>query len=92
MWDAVLDDYELSPDEVEVLRLACEALDAADRARLELVDGLVVQGRYGPRAHPAVAISRDQAALAARLLKQLGLNDIPTPANRRHRAPDRKAR
>lgn len=81
------------PGDLEVLRLACESLDVCERAPKDLEHGLTIDGRYGPRAHPSLAIARDQYGLAARLLRQLDLDaPEPTPPNRRHRAPDRKAR
>lgn len=92
LWVQITSDWELGPDELEILRLACESLDVCERARKDLAKGLTIEGRYGPRAHPSLAIARDQYGLAARLLRQLGLEaPEPTPANRRHRAPDRKA-
>jgi hypothetical protein len=87
-------EYELGAGEVEVLRLAAESLDRADEARRALdKDGLFVAMKGGGlRSHPAVAVERDSRLAAARLLRQLGLDDdAATPANRRHRSPDRKA-
>ncbi len=92
LWAQIVSEWELDPAELEVLRLALEALDLADRARLDLKAGLTIEGRYGPRVNPAMAINRDASGLAARLLKQLGLEEMGvTPTNRRHRAPDRRA-
>ncbi len=49
-------------------------LDEPAQAREQLrKDGLMLEGRFGPRAHPAQAIENSAALRAARLLRQVGL-------------------
>lgn len=75
LWKQITGDFTLETSEAELLRLALEALDRGEQARLVLADeGIVSTGRYGQRlAHPAVAIERDSRLAAARLFKQLAL-------------------
>jgi hypothetical protein len=77
LWQQTIQSYALEPTELALLRLALEALDRAEQARLILADeGIVSTGRYGQKlAHPAVSIERDSRLAAARLLKQLALAD-----------------
>ena len=90
LFAAITADYMLEPHELELLAAACGALDRADEARAALdTDGLWLDGRYGPRLSPLVAVERDSRLVAARLFRQLGLGEHATSA---HRAPDRKAR
>jgi hypothetical protein len=72
LWKSVTTDYEVGPGELELLETACLAYQRHLEAQVLLDrDGLVVEGRYGVRAHPAAALARDNAALMARALRQL---------------------
>src|SRR6266542_3766868 len=79
LWSSVTGDYEVDAPGLELLRLACEALDRADEARRAIEhDGAYIADRYGnPRPHPAIAVERDSRLAAARLMRQLGLLDQP---------------
>jgi hypothetical protein len=66
LWKAVLSRWELGPHELELLRLACEALDRCEEAREAVArDGAYVEGRFGLKAHPALAVERDARIGAA---------------------------
>ena len=69
----------LGPSELELLRLACEALDRAEAARVALDrDGLTQVNRYGMTVlHPLVAVQRDSVIAAARLFRDLHIPDVP---------------
>jgi P27 family predicted phage terminase small subunit len=85
LWRRLVADYGLADEAhaLEVLRLACEALDRADEARRILaVEGVTFLDRFGkPRPHPAAAIERDSAIRAARMFRELSLDaDAPGEA------------
>lgn len=74
--------FLMEEHDLRLLRLACQNLDQAERARLQLakegVTFLDVRGK--PRAHPAVAIERDASITAARLIRELRLSEVAQDA------------
>ena len=75
--------YSFSDAEVEVLRLALEALDRAAQARRALrADGLWRKNRFGDLvAHPAIKVEKDSAAAAVRFFQALALPEDAGPAS-----------
>ena len=78
LWRAVVDSYELSDAELEVLRCACEALDRADAAAATVkAEGITIRDRYGvPKCHPAAELETRNRGLFARLVLQLGVKAV----------------
>jgi len=77
-WRRITAEFELDAGGLLVLGAALESFDRAAEARaLIAVEGLTVEGRYGPRAHPMVAVERDARAAMVRGLKSLGLELEP---------------
>jgi phage terminase small subunit len=78
-------DYQLTGDDaaLTLLRLACEAVDRCEQARLRLAaDGPFIPDRFGVlKVHPAVAVERDSRLSAARLLRELGLSPDESSLN-----------
>jgi P27 family predicted phage terminase small subunit len=78
----VVADFELETHHLTILAAACEAMDRMSAARAQIAaDGITVDGRYGPRAHPAIAIERDSRTAMLRAIRELGL-DLEAPASR----------
>ena len=78
LWTSTVAGWDLDLHHQRLLRLACEALDLAEQARLELVEHgrtTITEANGGIRAHPATAIARDNRTLAARLIRDLGLDE-----------------
>jgi len=74
LWRAVLAGYRLAATERAILQAGCEALDRQAEARALIdAEGLIIEGRYGPRAHPALAIERDARLALVRTLRALGV-------------------
>jgi len=75
LWKAVVDEFELSPAELELLRSALICLDRADEAA-EVLDreGLIASDRYGsPKPHPAADIEARNRVIFGRFVAQLGV-------------------
>lgn len=83
LWRSVVATYELEPRHQAVLTAALEARDRMYEARAQVErDGITVEGRYGLRAHPAVAIERDSRIAMLRALRELGLDLEEPPSSR----------
>jgi phage terminase small subunit len=80
VWRSVVDGYELERHHLAVLEAACRELDRAAAAEELLADqGEYLTDRYGgKKVHPAVAVARSSRLAAARLLRELGLQDEGT--------------
>jgi hypothetical protein len=91
VWRAVTGDYDLTDPELRVLEQASIAADRAAEARVAIErDGAYVDGRYGPRQHPAIAVERDSRAALLRALKDLNVIDRPAPKHRDDHTPGPK--
>jgi P27 family predicted phage terminase small subunit len=82
-WRSVLAEYELETHHLAILQAACEALDRTREARAAIeADGAYIDGRFGKKAHPALAIERDSRTAMLRAIRELGL-DLEAPASSR---------
>src|SRR5215467_1699147 len=80
LWKKIHSDYQLEVEAAELLRVALENLDLADRAR-ELLrnEGLVVAGKK----HPASDAVKLHDGMFLRAIRQLGLDVLqPGPIGR----------
>lgn len=92
LYRATVLDYGLSGEAhaLEVLRLACEALDRCEEARQAVAkQGAVILDRFGtPKAHPAVGIERDARIAAMRAFRELSLDGNAGPGDARVPRPN----
>lgn len=83
IWRRIVADYELEEHHRAILGAALEARDRMYQARDAIdADGAYVEGRFGPKAHPAIAVERDSRLAMIRALRELGL-DLEAPASPR---------
>jgi phage terminase small subunit len=82
LWRETTRVYELEARHLTILCVALEALDRLREAQAAIArDGLTSEGRFGPKAHPAIAIERDSRIAFLRATRELGL-DLETAASR----------
>lgn len=83
VWRSTLSDYELESRHLAILTVALEAFDRMREAQ-EAVrrDGAYVEGRFGMKAHPGLAVERDCRTAFLRAQRELGL-DLEAPATSR---------
>jgi len=82
-WGSLVAEYDLESHHLAILQAACEARDRLDEARATIErDGPYTQGRWGAKAHPAIAVERDSRLAHLRCLRELGL-DLESPAQSR---------
>lgn len=83
LWRSIVAEYELEPHHLAVLEAACQARDRMDEAHAAIErDGAYLPGRFGTKAHPALAVERDSRIAMLRCLRELGL-DLEAPATSR---------
>jgi phage terminase small subunit len=74
-FNEIMRSWDLETHHLRLLVLACEAIDRCEEARERVAkDGAYVEGRYGLRVHPAVAVERDSRLAVARILRELDLD------------------
>lgn len=92
-WRELTAEYAFDAAGLRVLQLVAEALDRAEEARRIVArDGPVVDGRFGMKAHPLLAVERDARIAVARLLRELGLeqDQARSPLELRPRRKDHR--
>jgi hypothetical protein len=86
LWKSIMDDYDLSGAELEILRQAVRVADVLDDlAAIVAAEGVIENGTG--RAHPAVVEQRQESIALARLLASLRLPDSAESARTQHRGP-----
>jgi hypothetical protein len=82
-WRAVTGAYVLEPHHLSLLEEAVRTLDVVRDAEAAILrDGSYVTGRWGPRAHPAGAVRDRSRALYARLIREIGIDLVPSDSPR----------
>jgi hypothetical protein len=78
---SVCEGYVLEEHHIKMLVHAAECWDRATEARRALEKhGLTFVDRFGcPRSRPEAAIERDQKIIFSRLVRELDLDQVPTP-------------
>lgn len=82
LWRETTRNYTLEARHEAILLVALEAFDRMREAQAAVkADGAYVEGRFGMKAHPALAVERDSRLAFLRATRELGL-DLETPASR----------
>jgi P27 family predicted phage terminase small subunit len=82
LWRRIVADYELERHHLAILERACEALDRLRECQAAIArEGITVEGRFGPRPHPAAPIEAQSRIAFLRAVRELGL-DLEAPISR----------
>lgn len=74
LYRAIRDGWDLDPAAEAVLLAGCEALDRMRQAQEAIAkDGAYTPGRFGVKAHPALAVERDSRVALFRAFRELDL-------------------
>jgi hypothetical protein len=80
MWRQMVGAYTFDPGELELLTGLCEQSDRLEQARQAVRrDGAFIQGRDGPKEHPALGVERSTLGVMSRLMRQLTPPAPPSP-------------
>jgi hypothetical protein len=85
LWKAVIGEYELADaGGVELLCLACQALDRAESCRTQIDrDGEMLKTKSGIREHPLLKCELANRAYVARAISRLGIDgEVAKPVGR----------
>ena len=76
LWNGILQDWSIDrAHDLARLQAAAEAQDRMAEARAAIErDGAYVEGRFGPKAHPALSVERDSRIALLRALRELGVD------------------
>jgi phage terminase small subunit len=89
VWTATCREFDLEAHHLAILRAACRELSRAEEAETIVGrDGLILKTPRGDsKPHPAAGVARNARIAAARLLRELALDETRNPyANRPPRA------
>jgi hypothetical protein len=75
LWDRIQAEYGIHDvGGIELLTNACTGLDRAEAlAEAIAAEGVVVPGRFGAKAHPAIAAELAARSFVAKMLQKLGI-------------------
>jgi phage terminase small subunit len=80
LFRAVVDEFELETHALAILGVALEAFDRMREAQAAVAaDGAYIEGRFGMKAHPGLAVERDSRLQFLRGVRELGLDLDPDP-------------
>jgi hypothetical protein len=94
LWDSVIPQFELRPDELRILIDACREADLIERLHEALLNApLVTRGSMGQEvASPFVSELRQHRATLSQLLSKIKIPDTPGTAARRKAKTSENAR
>lgn len=94
LWESIIPDYDLRPDELRILADACHEADIVARLEEAQIDApLLTSGSQGQKViSPFISELRQHRTVVASLLKSLKLPDSPTGAQQKANYTSEQAR